>query len=159
MRLFAGVDIGLRGGVAVLDERAQVLRACNMPLKSDPHGKQVIDTEALYNCFGDHDQTFTAFSLVAYEYVHSFGHESRSSCFSFGRSAGRVQAVLELLRLPAVEPTPQMWKAEILAGTKKDKAAAIGYCNARWPGFSKDHDGIADALCLAEYARRQVIGG
>ena len=154
MRLFAGVDIGLRGGVAILDEHARVFRHCVMPTRTDPHGKKVIDPEAFYNCFGD-----AKFDLVAYEYIHSFGHESRSSCFSFGRSAGRVQSVLELLRLPTVEPTPQMWKAEILAGTKKDKAAAIGYCNARWPGFCKDHDGIADALCLAEYARRQVIGG
>lgn len=152
-RLVAGIDIGLDGGVAVLKDDGTVVAAHRMPRTVSAHGKHVVDAKAL------HGLVPASCALVVIEFTHTFGHESRSACFSFGRSTGKTQAVLELLRVPFSEVTPQMWKAEVLEGTKKDKAAAIGYCKARWPRLDfGGHDGVADALCMAEYARRQLTG-
>ena len=55
--------------------------------------------------------------------------------------------------------TPQAWKAAILAGTPKDKTAAIQHVDRVYPSLNIDvgtkkviyHDGVADAVCLAEY--------
>jgi crossover junction endodeoxyribonuclease RuvC len=53
------------------------------------------------------------------------------------------------------------WKNRVLIGTTKDKQAAIDYCLSKFPDISllatprsrKHHDGIADAICISEYAR------
>jgi crossover junction endodeoxyribonuclease RuvC len=86
--------------------------------------------------------------------------------FSFGCSYGTVLGVLGALQVPTEQATPQRWKGTILSGTLRDKAAAVAFCRSRWPGTSllasprcrKPHDGIADALALAEYGRRIIVG-
>ncbi len=70
------------------------------------------------------------------------------------------------LRIPHLAVTPQAWKKAVLAGTARDKAAAIAFATRRFPGVPllatprsrTPHDGVADAVCLAEYARRLVAG-
>ena len=55
--------------------------------------------------------------------------------------------------------TPQALKKEVLAGTAKDKQAAIDHCLSAYPGvrlMATDksrtyHSGMADAICIAEY--------
>jgi len=153
MALVCGIDIGLDGGVAVIDTAGKIVSVDVMPRTVSPHGKHVVDAVGLKRLIP------ASCRLVVIEFTHSFGHESRSACFSFGRSTGKTQAVLELAGVPWEEVTPQMWKAEILEGTKKDKAAAIGYCKSRWPQYDIGrHDGKADSLCMAEFARRRLVG-
>ncbi len=158
MRTFCGIDIGLSGGVAVIQDSGEISLLKPMYCRKNQQGKNEIDSAWLYQHLRELAQ------YVAIEYVHSFGHEGRTSCFSFGTSNGKVRAVLEILGLPFVAVTPQAWKKVILEGTQKDKAAAIGYCEQRWPdvdlkqGSSQYKDGLSDSLCLAEYARRQVMG-
>ncbi len=84
------------------------------------------------------------------------------SAFSFGHSVGKIEAVLEVLDIPTIEPSPQGWKASILKGTTRSKEAAIGFCLHRFPGIDlrvsgkprskKLSDDRADAVCLAVYA-------
>ena len=54
---------------------------------------------------------------------------------------------------------PQVWKRLVLAGTPKDKAAAIAWVSRAYPEVNlivkkKAHDGIADAVCIADYGLR-----
>jgi crossover junction endodeoxyribonuclease RuvC len=87
---------------------------------------------------------------------------SAKSMFVLGGSCEGFRAVCCTIGIPLLRPTPQAWKKLILEGTPKDKSAAIKFCRSRWPMLDlrrtprckKDHDGIADALCLAEYGRR-----
>jgi crossover junction endodeoxyribonuclease RuvC len=53
---------------------------------------------------------------------------------------------------------PQAWKKKVLAGTSKDKEAAIAFVRARFPGAPltlprcrTPHDGMADAVCIGYY--------
>jgi crossover junction endodeoxyribonuclease RuvC len=88
------------------------------------------------------------------------------SVFRFGFGAGLWVGILGALGIPFERVPPQAWKKAVLAGTAKDKAAAIAYCSRRFPAASllatprstKPHDGLADALCLAEYGRRLLVG-
>jgi crossover junction endodeoxyribonuclease RuvC len=81
--------------------------------------------------------------------------------FKFGFVTGVMHGIISTLAIPLYLVTPQAWKKKILAGTAKDKDAAIDYCRRVYPDVSllatersrKPHDGMADALCIARYAQ------
>ena len=79
---------------------------------------------------------------------------------------GDLLGILEALGIPYRLVTPQAWKKTVLAGTTKDKSAAVQFCRRAFPGVSLTpgrkrvpHDGMADALCLAEYGRQLMAKG
>lgn len=105
--------------------------------------------------------------LAVVEQVHAMPEQGVRSTFTFGCGYGMVRGVLAARSIPTELVTPQAWKRLVLAGyTDKNKEAAIQYATRRFPNASlratprsrTSHDGLADALCLAEYARRQIIG-
>jgi crossover junction endodeoxyribonuclease RuvC len=103
--------------------------------------------------------------LAIIEKVHSMPGQGVSSTFSFGTGYGQLQGLLAGLGIPFELVTPQSWKKSVLAGTAKDKDAAISYCRRAFPDVPlvmprcrNPHDGIADALCLMQYGLRQFKG-
>jgi len=85
------------------------------------------------------------------------------SMFRFGMGYGQLLGCLAACGVPTEMVTPQRWKGRVLAGTKKDKDAAIAYCRRVFPSISlipprcrSPHDGVADALCILEYGRREL---
>lgn len=94
---------------------------------------------------------------------------------SFLREFGRLEGMLDTLGMPYQTVRPRAWQAAILgampSGIKPDqrrnvvKAESVAWCRRRFPAVSltpgrrtKPHDGIADALGIAEFARRLVAG-
>lgn len=84
--------------------------------------------------------------------------------FSLGQSYGAILGVGAALGLRVELVAPQTWKSSVLKGTKKDKDAAIAYCRIAFPDVSlvlprcrKPHDGMADAVYLAEYGFRAYM--
>jgi len=152
--IYVGIDPGLKGGVAVLSS-------------AEPRTFTFAEAEGRVNAgvlFQDLLMIGGPF-VAAVEKVHSMPAQGVASSFKFGVNYGIILGVLASLRpSPRVElVTPQAWKKLILAGMNRDdqKQAAIDYCARAFPGVDlvqkgcrKPHDGIADALCLAEYARR-----
>ena len=64
---------------------------------------------------------------------------------------------------PLLTPGPKDWKRVVLAGTARDKEAAIEYVAKRFPTVDmfpgrrrKAADGIADAVCIADWGLRQL---
>ena len=153
--LIIGVDPGQKGGIAYWN--GVEMSAMPMPLA----GKE-IDIETLagatkaklpVNHLGV--QGINLFGVV--EKVHSMPKQGVSSSMKFGKNYGIILGVLGALRIPVQLVTPQAWKKEILAGSKKDKDAAIEYVRLKYPnvrlippGCRKPHDGIADAVCICE---------
>lgn len=155
-----GIDPGLDGGWAVYQEKRLIVHS--MPTRSGPKSGREIDvTELHYRLHS------LGIELAAVELVHSMPAQGVRSVFTFGRNYGATLAVLELLGIPIQHVTPQRWKKDILAGLGTDKSAAIRWCQARFPKVrftksdkaTKPHDGMCDATCLAEFARRIVAGG
>lgn len=158
--LIVGIDLGLQGGVAGISTRDGVVVCVPMPIKVSSRGKNVVDAFALWDLLTDW-RDVELIDLAIIERVSAMPKQGVTSMFNFGRSVGKVQAVLEVLGIPTEEPTPQKWKSVVLAGTDKSKAAAVGYVRQRFPGCNlvpkgcrKPHEGMADAICLAEYGRR-----
>lgn len=157
-----GIDPGLDGGVALMDlgpmgEPAKIT-VCKIPTKPGAKNGREIDSLTLARLLRDHKK---AIKLCAIELVHAMPEQGTVSTFNFGMGFGKLLAVLECLLIPHQRVQPQTWKKAILLGKGPGKEGAIRFCMDRFPEVSllatekckTPHDGIADALCLAEYAR------
>lgn len=157
---FIGIDPGLDGGVAVLDGDGEVCHLETMPTIGK--GRRELDTSELAALLNSFPVTSVAAHL---EKVASMPKQGVRSVFTFGQTYGGILAVLAVLGVRTHLVTPQAWKKVVLAGTPKDKDAAVAYCRRAFPGARLvpprcrvPHDGLADALCIAEYGRRMGFG-
>lgn len=99
--------------------------------------------------------------VACVEKVGAMHGQGVRSMFTFGKSAGFIEGVLEALGIGYQLIPPKTWKAEF--GLNSDKADSIAVCKRLFPGVNllptercrKDSDGMAEALLMAEYARRK----
>lgn len=153
-----GIDPGKSGGLAVIEIIGGSIRARGIPM---PLAGKLID--------GQEIASFVAAAkpqMVVVEAVHSMPKQGVSSSFTFGMGFGIIQGVLLGSRTPYRLVTPQAWKKAILSGTQKDKDAAVAWVRRAYPMVDltpgrtrKPHDGIADAVCLAEQGRQWLAMG
>lgn len=85
-----------------------------------------------------------------------------TSMFSFGENYGFIRGLLEANGIPYEIVHPQKWKKHF--SVTSDKNTSVKVAKRLFPDVDlrknyrcrKDHDGSAEALLLAEYARRHV---
>lgn len=147
------IDPGKEGGIALIGK--EVTKAWPMPMAGN-----VPNTNEISKILREYEP-----DLIIIESVHSMPGQGVASSFTFGRGFGRLETIPEVLGIPTELITPQRWKNSVLAGTAKDKAAAVEFCQRRHPSVDlilprcrKPHDGMADALCMAEAGLR-LFGG
>lgn len=96
------------------------------------------------------------------ERVGAMPGQGVTSMFKFGENFGFIQGLLTAYSIPYELVTPQKWKKEFqITG---DKNSSISVCKRLFPYVNlrkterckKDHDGIAEALLMAEWARRKL---
>lgn len=145
-----GIDPGLRGGYACLGMGAV---AGPLPIQSDE-----IDIYRFSSIVSMHEP-----DLVVVEWAQAMPKQGVVSTFKYGKGFGKILGMLETLGIAHQLVRPRAWKSTVLAGTKKNKSAAINYVRCRYPKVNlmpgrcrKPHDGIADAVCLADYALREL---
>lgn len=152
MTAYLGIDPGLSGALAYIN--ADSIHAFPVPVA----GKE-IDVQSIITWI----ESKPSVSVACIEKVSAFPGQGVSSMFKFGFVTGVLHGVIRALGIPLYIITPQAWKKEILAGTDKSKQAAIDYCLRAYPNVSLFRkptsrtydDGIADAICLAEYGKRR----
>ena len=96
------------------------------------------------------------------EHVTAMPKQGVTSMFHFGENFGYIKGLLEANGIPYELVRPQKWKKEF--GITGDKNSSIAVCKRLFPGVSlrrtercrKDDDGMAEALLMAEYARRRL---
>lgn len=143
---YIGIDPGMKGGIAVLWDNG-IIEACAY---SDDALKEIIH------------ELKNAKTRCCLEQVHSMPQQGVSSTFKFGMGYGYIKGVLETMDISYQEIPPQRWKKEF--GLGSDKANSIEVCKRLFPDVSlratersrTDSDGIAEALLMAEYARRKL---
>lgn len=103
---------------------------------------------------------------IIIEKAQAMPKQGVTSMFNYGVGFGRLLGIIEALGLPYRLVTPQQWKGVVLAGTTKNKDAAIAFVRRAYPGVNltpgqkrKPHDGMADAICMAEYGRQLMLPG
>lgn len=153
--LFIGIDPGKKGGIAVIDTESGI--RYTVPYSDKDLITMCRDESWLYNTQGK-----TEHIMCCLEKVGAMPGQGVVSMFSFGQSVGYIKGVLESFGIPYQEITPQKWKKEF--GLNSDKAASAEVCRRLFPDISllatprckKPNDGMAEALLMAEYARRKL---
>jgi crossover junction endodeoxyribonuclease RuvC len=165
MSLYLGVDPGLSGAYAVMTDAEDVLECEMLPVIELVSGKEQVDIHRLEFMLSAH-----TFQMAALEQVGVRPGEGPVGAFTFGRTVGRIETILALSNIRCVTPTPQTWKRMVLTASgvvlqsdkESQKAAAIKFIKTRYPAVDlrknpkcrTDHDGKAEAVCLALYALR-----
>lgn len=97
------------------------------------------------------EQRPDAFAII--ESVHSMPKQGVASSFKFGRSYGFLRGCLIASGIPFEEVTPQRWQKELGCLSKGNKNVTKARAQQLFPSLKITH-ATADALLLAEYARR-----
>ena len=150
-RTVIGVDPGLKGGLAVIDGRGELLELADMPLRRVGKRKEIDGAEraAFFGRFAP--------AQVIVEAVHSMPRQGVASTFAFGRGVGIVLGVLQAMGLPFAEVSPQAWQklTKCTPGEGKERtlrwAAELFHGAELWTRRGRGIDGRADALGLAWY--------
>ena len=146
--IYIGVDPGKNGGIAIIDSDGVIA----FPFSEE---RLLIELDGIaqeYEC------------ICYLEHVHAMPKQGVSSTFNFGMNFGIIQGVLKAYAIPYELVTPQKWKKEF--SCTSDKNTSIEVCKRLFPNVNlkatekcrKDHDGMAEALLIAEYGRRHYNG-
>jgi crossover junction endodeoxyribonuclease RuvC len=165
MTIYVGIDPGLNGAVAAIDEKGCVLFLQDTPIVFVVRGAR----RRHEYCEPDmaRQLRFIAQSangdgvLVTVENVHARPKQGVVSSFSFGVGYGIWRGIIAALALPCDRVEPTVWKRAV-GLAKSDKGAAVSLAHRRFPtaaicdlvrGRVRYRDGRAEALLIAEFAR------
>lgn len=152
MRIFVGIDPGaVSGAWGIVDHHGAYFASGH--IQNDAGRIEVIKWRDEMNlAIGINDVTFVV------ENVHSMPSQGVASTFKFGRAVGAIEAVVALFREPWFIVSPQRWKADM--GVTSDKSTSLELARKTWstaPLTRKKDHGVAEALLLAEWLRRQEL--
>lgn len=152
--VYIGIDPGKSGGYAVINH--------------EEFGKGTVfarpmDEKSLVDDMRFISEAFSANEIrCCLEKVGAMPGQGVTSMFSFGTGYGFIQGVLTAFGIPYQLVPPQTWKKAF--SLNSNKQTSIEVCQRLFPDVSlmrtdrckKPHDGMAEALLMAEYARRKL---
>lgn len=148
-----GIDPGLTGAAAALDEQGIVLELDDLPVYRDAK-LAMIDGDALctwlFNAAGGRP------ARVLVERVHSMPKQGVSSSFTFGLTFGSILGAVRASKMPLVLVPPTQWKKAL--GLISDKPQALARARMLFPlaDLARKKDiGRAEALLIAHWGRTQ----
>jgi crossover junction endodeoxyribonuclease RuvC len=166
-----GIDPGMKGAIVVLNDRGEIVEKCVMPLV----GGVELDAREFKNILVTNKPCH-----VYLEDVHAIFGSAAGATFSFGKICGSIETAIALCDVPYTKVQPKAWQKVIYQGIpeirKPSKKATKGRIDTKAMSevaakrlFPDEdfrasercrisHDGIIDALCIAEYGRRMMGG-
>lgn len=150
--IYIGIDPGKFGALAFIEVNGDQITGTAMPYSEDGY------RFAIRNLAEEHAGNI----VCAVEAVTAMQGWGVTSAFNFGKGFGWILGTLEAYNIPYELIRPQKWKKEF--SVTSDKNTSIEVCKRLFPHVSllpterckKDNDGMAEALLLAEYARRKM---
>ncbi len=154
LRLTFGIDPGLTGAVATLLDGVPG-PILDMPtVEVDGWGE--VDARAVVVFIREQRAAHPgAYVSACIEKVGARPGDGGTSAFRFGQTAGKLQAIFEVLGIPTTRVIPAVWK-RAYGLLKQDKDAARQLALRRFPSAApllkrKKDDGRADALLIARH--------
>lgn len=148
----AGIDAGLSGAIAIVDNQGIPLELSDMPVIRAV--KNEIDAAGVIAILKRQN--------VSHAFIEKAGAmpgQGVVSMFRFGYSAGLIQGICAALNIPFTLVTPQRWKKSMLDGMPKGKGSSIVRAKQLYPSLElnrkKDHN-KADALLVGLYGLRTL---
>lgn len=150
MTIYCGIDPGKNGGIAVIQDQL-IFTYATPTLKVK--NKQQYDIDGMKQLLSDVD-------FITIEKQQAMPGQGVTSMFSIGYGYGLWLGLAKSLDVPILEVRPQQWKKKY--SLDKDKNACILKAKMLYPEVNlkrserckKDHDGIAEALLLADYGKK-----
>jgi crossover junction endodeoxyribonuclease RuvC len=154
MTLCIGIDPGLSGAVAILDQAGELVSVTDLPVIRDL-SLAWIDGNELQSIILAALQGRTAGAII--ERVSSMPGQGVASSFQFGVGFGSVLSVLQALHIPLEFVTAAVWKRSY--GLGKDKHASLHKARLLYPAAElhlAKHHGRAEALLVARYSLNRL---
>jgi crossover junction endodeoxyribonuclease RuvC len=150
-KLYAGIDPGVKGAVAVVNQDGKIVDFERMP-------SSLRDLRSFLNSY--------TIERVYIEKAQPMPGQGVVSMFNYGRHFGGLLALLELGKFSHETVNPRAWQKVVIGmGSGDPKAKAFEKASRLWPdesfipkGCRVPHNGIIDALLIAEYGRRLNVG-
>jgi Holliday junction resolvasome RuvABC endonuclease subunit len=162
--IFIGIDPGKHGGIAVIDAGADVLALTAMPvLRGGSKSKVEYDVRRIFDRLVRQGEAF-----VWIERIRAMPPKYGGSAANYqrGYATGIFEALCVALKLRYEFVSPSIWQKAFWKGKGDTKQRAIQQAERIFPMAEllatersiKPHDGMADALLIAEYGRRHTTG-
>ena len=149
MKIYIGIDPGKSGAMAILYPNGKLE---TMPFNAMAYNEALHDISINpdYGC------------ICCLEKVSAMPGQGVVSMFNFGHNLGYIEGLLNAWDIPYQLVPPQTWKREF--SLSSDKSKSIEVCQKLFPKVNlkatersrKPSDGIAEAILMAEYARRKL---
>ena len=174
---YIGIDPGLQGGVVIIPEEKEEIHPGGTAVRTKyeietftmpviPIGKKkAYNHLALRQFFVQFDAPL-CYAIL--EEQHAMPKQGVVSMMSIGYGFGTLKQCLVDFTIPHEVVRAQVWQKEFgISGRKGNtKAQALQICQSLFPNLNllatklskKPHEGIVDAVLIAEYARRRFRG-
>lgn len=163
--IYLGIDPGLNGALVALDPSSTVslvtiVDTPTLTVVGKTGKRREYDTHAMAKALREFDDAAEPNEIFALaELVHAMPGQGVRSMFTMGRGVGVWEGLLCGIGIPFAFVTPQRWKKALMDGMGKDKDAARLTAMRLFPSIAgsfarKKDDGRAEAMLIAEYARR-----
>lgn len=149
MEYFIGIDPGKSGAIAVITKDKQIVELASFSKE---------EYLRILRHYGELD------SVCCLEHVASMPGQGVASTFAFGENFGWIQGVMEAMHCSYQLVRPRVWKKDFSLNDSKQLSTEAcrrlfpdaGDRLHKTPKSKKDDDGLAEALLMAEYARRRL---
>lgn len=148
-----GIDPGLTGAIAFI--RGDESSVYDLPIIRS-NSLAWIDGGQLQSLIINERGGYNATAMV--EQVSAMPQQGVTSSFHFGVGFGSILGVLQALSIPIEFVRPTQWKKAL--GLNADKKAALHKARLLYPDADlhlAKHDGRAEALLIARYARGRAV--
>lgn len=162
---YIGIDPGLQGAIATIHESEEITTLIMPTLKIGK--KRTLDNAMLAGTFSL-PNILGIKSYVILEQQQAMPKQGVTSMFSIGYGFGALKQCLVDFSIPHEVVRAQVWQKEFgISGRKGNtKAQALQICQSLFPNLNllaterskKPHEGIVDAILIAEFARRRFRG-
>lgn len=152
--IYIGIDPGKNGGYAIINN--EELTPSSVSVRPMDEKSFTEDMHFISEAFSTNE------IRCCLEKVGAMPGQGVTSMFTFGAGYGFLQGVLTAYGIPYQLVPPQTWKKAFTLNSVKQ--TSIEVCQRLFPNVSlyrtdrckKPHDGMAEALLMAEYARRKL---
>ena len=168
-RFHIGIDIGAKGAICIMD-RDKPVSIIPMPTIGDQ-----LDYSGLYQILSSYEG---GRGMIVFEKLGVIFKTTKTTAFSMGRQLGAVEMLCTALSIPFTKVPAKEWQKEMFSGvdniqkvstltksgiTRDTKGMALVAIKRLYPNLkltfgtraSKPHDGLIDAVLMADFSRRK----
>ena len=159
--IIVGIDPGIKGAIALIGRKK--VKVISVPTLKITKTKKTLDENKIRDYLYKYKMKI---KHVFIEKAQAMPKQGGVSMFNYGTGWGILRGVCCGLFLPYTLVHPKTWKKVMCKDMPASKEVSIIIAKRLWPKINlrptshctTDSDGMADALCIAEYGKRLLIG-